>query len=64
MGCPEEVAWRQGWINDDQLESLAQPLRKSGYGAYLLQMLKESGGEHALLQRNLEGQPREQVHAG
>ena len=64
VGCPEEVAWRQGWINDDQLESLAQPLRKSGYGAYLLQMLKESGGEHALLQRNLEGQPREQVHAG
>lgn len=63
VGCPEEVAWRQGWINDDQLESLAQPLRKSGYGAYLLQMLKESGGEHALLQRNLEGQPREQVHA-
>ena len=63
VGCPEEVAWRQGWINDDQLESLAQPLQKSGYGAYLLQMLKESGGEHALLQRNLEGQPREQVHA-
>ena len=63
VGCPEEVAWRQGWINDDQLEALAQPLRKSGYGAYLLQMLKESGGEHALLQRNLEGQPREQLHA-
>lgn len=63
VGCPEEVAWRQGWINHDQLESLAQPLRKSGYGAYLLQMLKESGGEHALLQRNLEGQPREQAHA-
>ena len=64
VGCPEEVAWRQGWIDDGQLEALAQPLRKSGYGAYLLQMLKESGGEHALLQRNLEGQPREQVHAG
>ena len=64
VGCPEEVAWRQGWINDAQLEALAQPLRKSGYGAYLLQMLKESGGEHALLQRNLEGQPREQLHAG
>ena len=64
VGCPEEVAWRQGWINDDQLESLAQPLRKSGYGAYLLQMLKESDGEHALLQRNLERQSREQVHDG
>ena len=54
VGCPEEVAWRQGWINNEQLERLAQPLRKSGYGTYLLQMLQESGGDHALLQRNLE----------
>ena len=64
VGCPEEVAWRQGWINDDQLEALAQPLRKSGYGAYLLQMLRESGGEHALLQRTLEGRVKERRHAG
>ena len=54
VGCPEEVAWRQGWINDAQLERLAQPLLKSGYGAYLLQMLQERSGDHALLQRNLE----------
>ena len=54
VGCPEEVAWRQGWINDTQLETLAQPLLRSGYGAYLLQMLQESGGDHALLQRNME----------
>ena len=53
VGCPEEVAWRQGWINDEQLEDLAKPLLKSGYGGYLLQMLQESGGDHALLQRNL-----------
>ena len=53
VGCPEEVAWRQGWINDAQLEHLAQPLLKSGYGAYLLQMLQESSGDHALLQRNV-----------
>jgi glucose-1-phosphate thymidylyltransferase len=64
VGCPEEVAWRQGWINDDQLEALAQPLRKSGYGAYLLQMLRESGGEHALLQRTLEGRAKERRHVG
>ncbi|TCD58101.1 glucose-1-phosphate thymidylyltransferase RfbA [Synechococcus sp. BS55D] len=63
VGCPEEVAWRQGWINDGQLEALAQPLLKSGYGAYLLQMLRESGGDHALLQRTLEGRSKEITHA-
>ncbi|MFO7630392.1 MAG: glucose-1-phosphate thymidylyltransferase RfbA [Prochlorococcaceae cyanobacterium] len=40
VGCPEEVAWRLGWINGSQLEALAQPLRKSGYGEYLLQLLE------------------------
>ena len=54
VGCPEEVAWRQGWITADQLDQLAQPLRKSGYGSYLLQMLQESDGEHAALQASLE----------
>jgi glucose-1-phosphate thymidylyltransferase len=39
VGCPEEVAWRQGWISAAQLEQLAQPLQKSGYGAYLLKCL-------------------------
>jgi len=53
VGCPEEVAWRQGWINDRDLEGLAQPLLKSGYGTYLLQMLHEGRGDHVLLQRNL-----------
>ncbi len=42
VGCPEEVAWRQGWITDNQLEELAEPLRKSGYGDYLLQLLQTS----------------------
>ena len=64
VGCPEEVAWRQGWINDEQLEELSQPLLKSDYGAYLLQMLKESGSDHALLQRSLEGQRLEKTHVG
>ena len=45
VGCPEEVAWRLGWIDDGQLERLAQPLRKSGYGTYLLQLLTERGEE-------------------
>jgi len=42
VGCPEEVAWRMGWIDGAALERLAGPLRKSGYGTYLLQLL-ESG---------------------
>ncbi|MDQ1106726.1 glucose-1-phosphate thymidylyltransferase RfbA [Nocardioides zeae] len=35
IGCPEEVAWRMGWLSDDELRDRAEPLRKSGYGAYL-----------------------------
>ena len=40
VACPEEVAWRLGWISPAQLQELAQPLRKSGYGEYLLQLLE------------------------
>ena len=54
VGCPEEVAWRQGWINDQQLERLAQPLEKSGYGAYLMQLLQDKDGVHAIPQRSLD----------
>ncbi len=54
VGCPEEVAWRQGWINREQLERLALPLRKSGYGDYLLQLLQEGEGDHIALQQSLE----------
>ncbi|MFN7812508.1 MAG: glucose-1-phosphate thymidylyltransferase RfbA, partial [Planctomycetia bacterium] len=39
--CPEEVAWRQGWIDSAQLERLAAPLAKSGYGEYLLGLVRE-----------------------
>jgi glucose-1-phosphate thymidylyltransferase len=39
VGCIEEVAWRAGWIDDDQLSSLALPLVKSGYGGYLQSLL-------------------------
>jgi glucose-1-phosphate thymidylyltransferase len=41
VGCIEEIAWRQGFIDDSQLEGLAQPLLKSGYGTYLLEFLKQ-----------------------
>ncbi len=39
--CPEEICWRQGWIDDAQLAALAQPLAKSGYGQYLQQILRD-----------------------
>ena len=41
IACPEEIAWRQGFINAEALEELAQPLQKSGYGRYLLKILRE-----------------------
>jgi glucose-1-phosphate thymidylyltransferase len=37
--CPEVIAYQQGWINSEQLEALAQPLKKSGYGQYLIKIL-------------------------
>jgi len=42
VACPEEIAFRQGWIDAGQLEALAQPLTKNGYGQYLLRILKEN----------------------
>ncbi|MDQ5770687.1 glucose-1-phosphate thymidylyltransferase RfbA [Thiothrix subterranea] len=40
IACPEEVAWRMGYIDDEQLLTLAAPLKKSGYGVYLAELLK------------------------
>jgi glucose-1-phosphate thymidylyltransferase len=41
IGCVEEIAWREGFINDEQLNELAGPLLKSGYGHYLKNLLAE-----------------------
>ncbi len=41
VACPEEIAYRNGWIDAAQLEALAAPLLKNGYGQYLLQVLRE-----------------------
>ena len=41
VSCPEEIAYRRGWINASQLEKLAAPLSKNGYGQYLQRVLKE-----------------------
>jgi glucose-1-phosphate thymidylyltransferase len=40
VACPEEIAWRQKWISDAQVEQLAKPLSKNGYGQYLQRILK------------------------
>ena len=39
VACPEEISWRQKWITSEQLEKLAQPLAKNGYGQYMLRLL-------------------------
>ena len=61
VGCPEEVAWRQGWIDSEALEALATPLKKSGYGTYLLQLLNENMSDQLVLQSslNMRVQPQE-----
>ncbi len=41
IACPEEIAWRMGFINDQEMEKLAAPLKNSGYGQYLLSVLKD-----------------------
>ena len=41
VGCPEEIAWRNKWIDDEKLIKIAKPLLKSGYGEYLLKLPEE-----------------------
>ena len=41
IACPEEIAWRHGWIDAARLQALAEPLKKNGYGQYLLRLLNE-----------------------
>jgi glucose-1-phosphate thymidylyltransferase len=47
IGCIEEVAWRNGWIDDDGLSELARPLIKSGYGTYLERLVDNQRSDAA-----------------
>ena len=47
LACLEEIAWRNGWIDDSQLAELAEPLLKSGYGQYVNSLLNDSDGAAA-----------------
>jgi glucose-1-phosphate thymidylyltransferase len=42
VACPEEIAYRAGWIGAEQLQRLAQPMLKNGYGQYLLKLLQDT----------------------
>ncbi len=53
IGCPEEAAWRWGWINDNQLRDLARLYSKNKYGTYLEGLLNEERKENYLLKKNL-----------
>jgi len=48
IACPEEIAYRQGYINAEQVARLAEPLKKNGYGQYLLAMLNDKRGQTPL----------------
>jgi len=43
VACPEEIAYRMGFIGDEQLHALAEPMKKNAYGRYLLEILQEGG---------------------
>ena len=52
VGCPEEVAWRKGWIKDKELEKLAKTMIKSGYGKYLLEILNDPLKDNSKIFKN------------
>ena len=51
IGCIEEVAWRQGWIDDEALLALAEPLRRSGYGDYLAGLVEQRHESRSAVRR-------------
>ncbi len=46
IGCPEEVAWRLKWINNEKLEAIAKPLTNNSYGKYLMNLLEEKNSDY------------------
>jgi len=43
IACPEEIAYRQGWITVDKVLGMAKPLNKNGYGQYLVKLIEDDG---------------------
>jgi glucose-1-phosphate thymidylyltransferase len=65
IACPEEIAWRSGYIGDEQLETIGKSMGKNGYGQYLLKILKKKSGPHERLGNGfLENQSLPGVSAG
>ena len=53
VGCPEEIAYRLGWISDNEVKKLAKPLLKSGYGKYLMDIISENSSDFNSLQQGI-----------
>ena len=53
IGCIEEIAWRNGWLSDQQLRETALPLVKSGYGTYLVDLLDQAASSKSTFNENL-----------
>ncbi len=53
VGCPEEIAYRYGWISEAQVRKLAEPLMKSGYGEYLINVISENSSDFNSLQKGI-----------
>jgi glucose-1-phosphate thymidylyltransferase len=43
VACPEEIAWRMGYIGAEQVQRLAEPMKNSSYGRYLLELIERAG---------------------
>ena len=55
VGCPEEIAWRRGYVTSEKIQRLASPMRKNSYGQYLLQMIQNESNHNAVSESRRHG---------